>query len=253
MKTKQLQGKTALVTGGGRRIGRAIALTLAEAGADIIIHYPESPGETDDLKDELERRGTKSWVIKADFEKEDECTTLIQRALDITGSLAILINCASIFLPGTLMVVELKDLFRQIQVNSWAPLVLSREFARLMKRGKIVNLLDTRISGYDWAHVAYILSKHMLSELTTMTALAFAPGITVNGVAPGLILPPPGQDEKYLDQLSETVPLKRHGDPDDIADAVLYLVTSDYVTGQVIYVDGGRHLMEYGSGSYPHY
>jgi len=247
-----LQGKTALITGGGRRIGKTIAIALADAGADIAVHYPASPDETEDLKSELDRRNTRSWYLKADFEDDDECRTLIERTLKTAGSLDILINSASIFLPDTLMETELKDVVRHLKVNSWAPFVLSREFARLVGRGKIVNLLDTRISGYDFGHVAYILSKYLLSHLTSMTALAFSPEITVNGVAPGLILSPPGQDESYLEHLSATVPLKRHGGARDIAEAVLYLVTSDFTTGQVIYVDGGRHLMEYGSGQYPH-
>jgi len=96
--------------------------------------------------------------------------------------------------------------------------------------------------------VAYILSKHALSILTGMCALEFAPDITVNAVAPGLILPPAGKDEAYLDRLARTVPLKRHGDPDDIAEAALYLLRSSFVTGQTIYVDGGRRLLENGNG-----
>jgi pteridine reductase len=251
-KEEFLRDRTALVTGGGRRIGRAIALALADAGANIVLHYPITSEETEELRDELERRGIKSWAIKADFENEEESKTLIQRTREIAGSFDILINSASIFDPGTLRTLDLNDLLRHIKVNSWAPFLLSREFAMQIGHGKIVNLLDTRITGYDWAHVAYIISKQLLSHLTTITALAYAPDITVNAVAPGLILPPPGQDEHFLDQHAVTVPLKRHGDPDDIADAVLYLVTSDYVTGQVIYVDGGRHIMEYGNGSYPH-
>ncbi len=140
---------------------------------------------------------------------------------------------------------------KNIQVNAWVPFVLNREFARRAREGKIINLLDSRIDGFDWTHVSYILSKHVLSVLTRMTALEFAPRITVNGVAPGLILPPPGKDHGYLDQLTDTVPLQRHGDPRDIAEAVLYLLKNDFVTGEVIHVDGGRHLKEYAHGSHP--
>jgi NAD(P)-dependent dehydrogenase (short-subunit alcohol dehydrogenase family) len=129
-------------------------------------------------------------------------------------------------------------------VNAWAPFVLSRDFSRHVDRGKIINLLDTRITGYDRSHVAYVLSKRMLAVLTSMCALEFAPDFTVNAVAPGLILPPPGKDENYLAGLVKTVPLKKHGGPGDIVDAVLYLLKSDFVTGQTIYVDGGRHLGE---------
>ncbi len=154
------------------------------------------------------------------------------------------------FLPDTLMDVGFGDVTRHLQVNAWAPFVLSRDFARLAERGKIINLLDTRITGYDRTHVAYVLSKRMLSVLTMMCALEFAPEFTVNAVAPGLILPPAGKDESYLDGLAKTVPLRKHGGPGDIADAVLYLLKSDFVTGQIIYVDGGRHLGEEHHGPY---
>jgi NAD(P)-dependent dehydrogenase (short-subunit alcohol dehydrogenase family) len=149
------------------------------------------------------------------------------------------------------MDVGFGDITRHMHVNAWAPFVLSREFSRLVQRGKIINLLDTKIAGSDRAHVAYILSKQMFALLTRMCAREFAPGITVNGVAPGLILPPNGKDEQYLEQLAKTVPLKRHGSPDDIADATIYLLKSEFITGQVIYVDGGRHLLENGNGQNP--
>ncbi|MFQ6099414.1 MAG: SDR family oxidoreductase, partial [Armatimonadota bacterium] len=127
-------------------------------------------------------------------------------------------------------------------VNAYAPLALSRAFASQRVTGRIVNVLDARIRTYDWSHVAYILSKHMLAVLTRMTALDFAPDVTVNAVAPGLILPPPGEDEGYLKRCAESLPLKRHGDTEDVADAVVFLARSNFITGQVIYVDGGHHL-----------
>jgi NAD(P)-dependent dehydrogenase (short-subunit alcohol dehydrogenase family) len=114
-------------------------------------------------------------------------------------------------------------------------------------------MLDSRIAGLDMSHVAYILSKRALAALTEMMAVEFAPGIAVNGVAPGLILPPPGKDEAYLDELAKGLPLKRHGNPGDIADAVMYLLRSDFVTGQVIFVDGGRRLLELDRGPDHHY
>ena len=113
---------------------------------------------------------------------------------------------------------------KQIQVNAWAPFVLSREFARRVSRGKIVNLLDTRIAGHERTHAAYLLSKKMLASSRRMCALEFAPGITVNAVAPGAILPPAGKGPEYLEELAKRLPLKRHGGPQDIVDAVLYLL-----------------------------
>ncbi len=241
----KLRGRIALVTGASKRIGRAIAIALAEKGVHIVAHDRKAlEPETNKVCDEVVDCGAKSWKVIADMEKPEEYETLIARTLEAAGSLDIVINNASLFLPNTINDVDFGGLTRHVQVNAWAPFVISREFARLVGRGKIVNLLDTRITGYDRTHVGYILSKHMLSVLTKICALEFSPDITVNGVAPGLILPPPGKDESYLDKMAHTVPLKRHGGAEDVAAAVVYLLSSDFVTGQIIYVDGGRHLLE---------
>jgi pteridine reductase len=237
-----LKGKTALVTGAAKRIGSAIALALADEGVNLVLHYNHSVNEAQKLADELKSRKVKSWLIQADFDNPGEVDSLISRSIDLSKSLDILINSASIFQNNTIQNVDYQSLVQHIQVNAWTPFILSREFARLTGKGKIINLLDTRINSYDFNHVAYILSKNMLATLTRMTAIEFASGITVNGIAPGLILPPPGQDQSYLDKLVETVPLKKHGDPQDIAAAAVYLLKSDFITGQIINVDGGRHL-----------
>ncbi len=248
MNKDRLDGKTALVTGAAKRIGRGIALALADAGVNVVVHYRESFAEADKLRAELVARGVKSWLLEADFDDAAAPGRLIADVITAAGSLDILVNSASLFLPSTIADMDFTSLMRHLQVNTWSPLVLSREFARRVGRGKIINMLDSRISGHDRSHVAYILSKQALSVLTEMMAVEFAPGITVNGVAPGLILPPPGKDGAYLDDLAKGIPLKRHGDPGDIADAVLYLLRSDFVTGQVIFVDGGRRLMEQNHG-----
>jgi len=248
----KLKGRTALITGASKRIGRALAIALAEEGVNIVAHDRRSQeAETIKVCSEVVECGAKSWKVLADLEKPEGYESLIAQALKSAGSLDILINNASIFLPNTPMDVGFGDLTRHLHVNAWTPFILSREFARLADHGKIINLLDTRITGYDRAHIAYVLSKKMLSTLTMMCALEFAPGFTVNGVAPGLILPPAGKDENYLDELAKTVPLGKHGGPEDIVDAVLYLLKSDYVTGQILYVDGGRHLGEEEHG--PHF
>jgi pteridine reductase len=242
MMEKALQGKTALVTGGAKRIGRAICLALAHEGANIVIHYRSSADNATELVDQVAAYGVKSWLIQADFLKRDEYETLIARAVELAGGLDILVNSASIFPAETLAKVTFESLVENLEINAWAPFVLIREFARLVGRGAVVNLVDSRVTGYDWNHVGYILSKHVLNALTNMAAVVYAPGITVNGVGPGLILPPPGRGDDYLDKMAQTVPLKRHGDAGEIADAVLYLVKATFVTGTTIYVDGGRHL-----------
>ncbi len=248
----KLKGKTALITGAAKRIGRETALTLAERGINAVIHFNRSDSEARQLAEELQQKGVKAWTIQADFRRPDEYQTLIDRAQEAAGGLDVLINNASIFPAEMLKDLTWSGLSANMEVNAWVPFVLSRAFAQRIGRGRIVNLHDSRLKGYDWTHVGYILSKHVLAAMTRMMALEFAPDITVNAVAPGLILPPPGKDESYIQNLVHTVPLQRHGKAQDIADAVAFLVESDFITGNVIYVDGGRHLHEYSNGSHPH-
>jgi hypothetical protein len=248
----KLKGETALITGAAKRIGRETALTLADRGVNVVIHFNRSDSEAGRLAEELKLKGVKAWTIQADFRRPDEYQTLTERARQLAGGLDILINNASIFPVETLKDLTWSELSANMEVNAWVPFLLSRQFAEHTGRGKIFNLHDSRLKGYDWTHVGYILSKHALAAMTRMMALQFAPNVTVNAVAPGLILPPPGKDESYLQNLIHTVPLQRHGDPQDIADAVVFLVQSDFITGNVIYVDGGRHLHEYSNGSHPH-
>ena len=247
-----LRGQTALVTGAGRRLGRAIAGALADEGLNVVAHYSRSAGEAEQLCGELMERGVRAWPLAADFADDAAAASLLPRALAVAGSLDALINSAAIFLPGKLAEITFADVVDHLRINAWAPFALSREFARLVGRGKIVNLLDTRIDGSDRAHAAYLLSKQALASLTRLTAIEFAPAIAVNGVAPGLILPPPGRDEAFLDRLAQATPLRRRGEPADIAAAVVYLLRADYVTGEVIHVDGGRHLRERAHGSDSH-
>ncbi len=240
----RLSGQTALVTGAARRLGREVSLALAERGVNIVVHYRHSQREAERLCRKLESRKVKAWPIPANFEGADETETLIERARAAAGRLDILVNSASTFPVGTLADMKFSELMTCVRVNAWTPFILSRDFARRAGRGKIVNLLDTRLDGSDPRHAAYILSKQMLHDLTLMTAAELGPSFTVNAVAPGLILPPPGKDEGYLRALARSVPLARHGAPADVAQAVIYLLEADYVTGQVIYVDGGRHVKE---------
>lgn len=245
---KVFSGKTALVTGGAKRLGSAISLGLAKSGCNVVIHYSASSEEAQALCKDIEKLGVKAWAVDADFSDADGAKGLVRRAVQRAGRLDFLINNASVFPSDTMENVTFDSAVSCFKINAWAPFLLCREFAEEIGRGKIINLLDTRIVGYDWAHVAYIWSKHSLSIMTRMCAVEFAPGITVNAVAPGLILPPEGKDESYLDRLKDTVPLKRYGNPDEIVRAVQFLLESDFITGQVIYVDGGRHIREAGGG-----
>lgn len=237
-----LAGRTALVTGAAKRLGRAVALALAGAGADVIVHYFRSETEAAATAGQIERLGRRAWGLQADLAQTDAVASLTGRAFEAAGSVDLLVNNASIFPSVGLMEMTSAELAESIQVNAWAPLALCRDFAARGGSGDIVNLLDCRIVDYDRRHVAYHLSKRMLFSLTRMLAVELAPRIKVNAVAPGLILPPPGEDESFLARHADTNPLGRHGSEADVADAVVMLAANGFITGQVIFVDGGRHL-----------
>lgn len=239
----ELSGRTALVTGGAKRLGRAIAEALASEGADIVVHYRTSEDEAREAGEQLRQVGVQAWTVQADLADAEQAQTLMGRSSELAGRAPdILVNSASIFTPSGVLDFDAVELERQLAVNTLAPLYLSRSFAESTSEGQIINMLDARMLEFDEEHAAYHLSKRALFTLTRMLALELAPDIRVNGIAPGLILPPPGEDEAYLEGLAHTVPLNRHGSADDIVRAVMFLVHSPFVTGQVIYVDGGRHM-----------
>ncbi len=209
-----------------------------------MVHYARSAAAAAELVVELEALGVRAHSLQADLAVPEEAEGLVARARERAGGLDALVNNASVFEAETLDAAALERLVRDIRVNVWAPFVLTRALARQSGRGKVVNLLDARLAGLDLAHAGYFLSKHLLAVVTRMSAVAFAPRLAVNAVAPGLILPPPGEDEAYLARLARRLPLARHGGPDDVARAVAFLLESEFITGQVVFVDGGQHLRE---------
>lgn len=231
------------MTGGAVRLGRAITLMLSEQGCNVVIHYRQSKDEARATASMAEANGVKAFIAEADLADPEGPEDLFQKAVSAAGPIDILINNASIFTSDHIADLDMKDLHRIIDINAMAPFLLSRKMAGQKRPGSvIINLLDTRICDYDREHVSYHLSKRMLFSLTRMMAMELAPDVRVNGVAPGLILPPSGQTQDYLDRLAHTNPLLRTGSPQDITDAVLYLCKAEFVTGQVIHVDGGRHM-----------
>ena len=244
-----LEGKTVLVTGAAKRIGREISLALAGEGANVVVHYRSSEAEAEELVYEIKKSGVRAWTFRADLAVRDEVDGMIDRVIGITGSLDALVNNASSFPRSSFATVTQDELIDSIKLEAWVPFDLGRQFAAKKQRGHIINMLDTRIAAeYDWSHVAYLAGKHLLGLFTKMMALQLAPNFAVNGVAPGLILPPEGKDAKYMESLRGELPLNRIGDPEFVADAVIFLLKSEFITGQVIFVDGGRHLSEVGSG-----
>jgi len=240
---KTFSKKNALVTGASKRIGRAIALSLADNGYNIVVHYNNSKDEAFLLCGEIEKKHVEAWPVRADLGKPEGAKKLVDQSLRTCGSLSLLVNNASIFPQADLDDITLPEFNLNMLVNAWAPLCLSRAFAKSAKLGAIVNILDARRPGQDLAHVAYSLSKYTLEGITRLCAAQFAPNIRVNAVAPGLILPPAGKDLSYLEKLKDRVPLKSYGDPRDIADAVVFLAKSNFITGEILHVDGGRNKL----------
>jgi len=246
-----LTGKTALVTGAGKRIGRATALALADEGVNVVVHCNRSSDEAEEVAGVARQKGVGAWTIRADLNDADQAADLVARAIDLAGAIDVLVNNASTFHPSRLTDVSVDDLLSDLQVNALSPFVLARALAAQQRTGAIVNFLDCRIAEYDASHAAYNLSKRTLFTLTRMMALAFAPNVRVNAVAPGLVLPPPGKDESYLRNMAPTDnPLQRIGSLTGITDAVVFLLRSPFVTGQVIFVDGGRHMKGSTYGGY---
>lgn len=237
-----LQGKTALVTGAAKRLGAATSLALARAGAHVVVHYRRSGEEAAAVVKAARDAGVQAWPVQADLAEPGATGRLFAAAVQAAGPIDFLINSASIFPEGTLRDCSPADIHENVTLNALVPMELGRLLAAQERDGCIINFLDTMIQDYDRRHVPYHLSKRMLYTLTRMMAAEFAPRVRVSAVAPGLVLPPEGQDEAYLARLAHSNPLNRYADPECVTDAVLFLLRSAFVTGQVIYLDGGRHL-----------
>lgn len=234
---------TALITGGAKRLGRAIAIRLAELGFDIALHYNTSRGDAERVAGEIEAAGAGCDLFACDLSDGEAVLQLIGRVTHVFSDLSILVNNASIFERGPLLDTEPELFDRHFDINYRAPFFLTRDFARHRDQGLVINLVDTKISRNAGAYFAYTLTKKSLFEFTKMAAAQLGPKIRVNAVAPGLVLPPAGEDESYLAERAKSIPLQRHGDPAAVCNAIAYLVDNRFITGQCIYVDGGEHLL----------
>ncbi len=239
-----LEGKLVLITGAAQRIGRTLALAVARAGADVIIHYDRSHTEAENTRAEVQALGRKAHLLKADFNHPDQASELFSRARE-RGPLFALVNNASIFEPLTWETTDIESWNRHMMVNLTVPFLLSQAFARSLGpegSGRIVNLLDWRALRPGLNHLPYTISKAALAALTQALAYALAPRVTVNGLALGAILPPSqgAAPRNILDH----VPAQRWGSPEEVGQALVFLLDGpDYITGETLHVDGGRHLV----------
>jgi len=238
--------KTALVTGAAKRLGRAIALDLARHGWSIALHYNSSEKEARATAADAATTGVKVALLKADLGRESETATLIERAAAELGPLTALINSASLFENDDWYSVTRESWDKHMEVNLRAPFVLAQAFAHQVPRdetGAIVNLIDQRVLKPTPQFLSYSLSKSGLYWLTTTLAQALAPRVRVNAVGPGPTMVNARQSQADFARQREATVLGRGAEPQDVCDAVRYLLEASSVTGQMIAVDGGQHLI----------
>jgi NAD(P)-dependent dehydrogenase (short-subunit alcohol dehydrogenase family) len=237
--------KTVLVTGAAKRIGRAIALNLAAHGWAVAVHYHRSEVEAADVVSNIEHAGGRAVALQADLSREAQTETLIPRAADALGPLTCLVNNASLFEMDKIDSVTRASWDAHIETNLRAPLVLSQAFARQLSadaEGAIVNMLDQRVWSLTPYFLSYTVAKMGLWTLTRTLALALAPRIRVNGIGPGPTMPSPRQTAEQFAEQCRAMPLGRGTSPEEICEAVRFILGTRAMTGQMIALDGGQHL-----------
>ncbi|MBS1148593.1 MAG: short-chain dehydrogenase/reductase [Myxococcaceae bacterium] len=242
---RPLSGRVALVTGGGQRLGREIALGLGRLGADVAVHFHGSRAGADQTVSAIKVDGNRAMAFGADLTDASAIAPLVKAIEAGLGDIDVLINSAAIYLRADFLQTPLDTLDRQWALNARAPYLLTQAVAPGMKargRGDVVNVLDVGGAINAWRHYsAYCMTKAALASLTACLALELAPQIRVNGVAPGTVLPPVDLSAEALEQLKGRIPQQRFGSPADVVDTVGFLVSGPrFITGQILAVDGGR-------------
>jgi len=237
-----LNGKTVLITGAARRLGRAFALACARAGANIVIHHAHSDSDAQTLSTEIKGLGRQAWIYSSDLSDSSltrDLIPLINRSTPIHH----LINSAAIFESLTLDSTSTEAWERHMAINLTAPFLLSQAFTLQAEEGsRIVNILDWRALRPGADHFPYTVSKSALAAMTKSMAVALAPKVIVNGLALGAILPSSNGNKNP--DIIKNVPLKRWANVGEAEQALIFLLTSPaYITGEIIHVDGGRHLV----------
>jgi len=241
----ELQGKTALVTGGAHRIGRALALALARAGCDLILHYNRSAERAQVTAVEAEALGARVLLRQADLSRLDDAGPLFEDLPDGFAPVQILVNSAAIFPKDTLPDLTIDGWSQTLRVNLRAPVLLTQAFYNALPEdleGAVVNITDWRTERPYLTHFSYTISKAALDAFTRTAAIQLAPRVRVNGIALGAMLPPEGASDAYWQRVLATVPLNRAGGTASAAETLLYLLRNDFITGEIIRLTGGAHL-----------
>ena len=247
MTTSKIVPQTALVTGAARRIGRAIALDLACLGWTVVVHYNRSKAEAKTVVAEIRANGGTAELLQADLSIEAETETLVTRAANELGPIGLLVNNAAVFEDDSALTATRSSWNKHMEANLRAPFVLSQTMATALRdkadnKGIIINILDQRVQNLTPNFISYTLSKSGLWTLTRTLALAFAPRIRVNAIAPGPTLLSDRQSEEQFQRQWQAVPLEHGPSVSEICQAINFLIAAESVTGQLIALDGGEHL-----------
>jgi len=240
---QKLEGKVALVTGAGKRLGRAVALRLAEEGMDVAVHYGTSAKDAAEVVGKIEEMGRKAVAIRADLRSVDEIRQMLVEVGNELGRLDVLVNSAANFLPGSVISTTEEVWDASLDTNVKAPFFVAQAAAPMLRRSKgaIVNFADTGgLLGWP-GFIGHSVAKAGVINLTKSLARALAPEVRVNAIAPGTITMP-GDPPEWEAEFVKLAPLKKTGRPADIADAVVYLATAEFLTGHTLVLDGGRTL-----------
>lgn len=241
----EIKRKAALVTGAGKRIGRAIALDLAADGWSVAVHYFTSKDDADRVVSEIVRGGGRAAAVQANLAREDDVDDLVPEAVERVGPLSLLVNNASVFERDEALTASRASWDRHMETNLRAPFVLSQAFTRQLaprEHALIVNILDQRVWNLTPHFVSYTVSKMGLWTLTRTLAMALAPQVRVNAIGPGPTLRNEKQSEEHFTQQWENVPLQRATTPTEICAAIRFLLGAPSITGQMLALDGGEHL-----------
>ena len=241
-----LEGRTALVTGAGIRLGRAIALALAEAGADVGVHYRGSAEGAHDVCRAIYELGRKAVPLEADLADPAACRDLVAEVMSAMGGIDLLVHSAANFHRASLAETTPEIWESAMNVNARAGFLLARAAERSLRGrgGRVVFVSDALATQPARGYAAHVASKAALEGLVRALALELAPEVSVNGVAPGTVLVPEGTSQESADRWARSVPLRRNGEPSDVAQTVLFLCGGpNFITGQIIHVDGGKSLV----------
>ena len=231
-----------IITGGAKRVGAHMAVYFARAGYDVALHYHTSEKEAKAVQADLRAAGASCELFKADLADISGIPALIKTIHAAMPQCNVLVNNASVFERKEFMETDEVFFDQQFAVNLKAPFFLTQAFAKTFQKGSVINMVDTNITTNHPSHFAYLLSKKSFADFTKMAAVALGPNIRVNGICPGHMLSSSDQDAAYGERLKITLPLKNHPSLDELSESVRWLAEQKHITGQLIFIDGGKHV-----------